>query len=482
MGDTPSNTSALVLFRNSQDERGRGTLMELSRTGVVFEVYNPYSIVQLSEVLDGLEIRQGDRVIYRGRAVVSNLVSTGLLAIVSATLMEPWSDLAHVEPGPALRKEVGEFVGEWERRFQSIQSPYRTIVATLRNFFEELHRWLSHGEAAAGLGDRAAPPELVEEFVADVDSRVAPKIDELLDVFEERARAIPPDLEGVHKEYARRELHPLLLVAPFIHRSFTKPLGYAGDYQMINMILGDPWQGRNSYAKIVNAMLLRARATRAHCNRIDRLVHALRDEIQQLLAAGRGPRILDVGCGPAAEIERLIRNDRWADHCAFDLMDFNEETLHHARARIEGAMRESGRSPTVRYIHKSVHQLLKEARLRGPLQLGGYDFVYCAGLFDYLSDRICSKVLRLFSRWVRPGGRVVVTNVHKRNPGRSVMEHLVEWNLIYRNEADMLALCPDAEARWVDTEPTGVNLFLELRRSVEESGRPRGVDHADQAG
>jgi len=68
----------------------------------VFEVYNPYSIVQASEVLTDLRIRRGERQIYKGSAVVSNLISTGLMLIVSASLNDPWSDLVDLSPGSGI--------------------------------------------------------------------------------------------------------------------------------------------------------------------------------------------------------------------------------------------------------------------------------------------------------------------------------------------------------------------------------------------
>jgi extracellular factor (EF) 3-hydroxypalmitic acid methyl ester biosynthesis protein len=47
----------------------------------------------------------------------------------------------------------------------------------------------------------------------------------------------------LHNAFAQAALHPLTLRAPFVFRSYTKPLGYAGDCQMVNQILHDPRQG-----------------------------------------------------------------------------------------------------------------------------------------------------------------------------------------------------------------------------------------------
>jgi extracellular factor (EF) 3-hydroxypalmitic acid methyl ester biosynthesis protein len=47
---------AFIICRNSQGAEVRGTLHRLTRYLAVFEVYNPYSIVQLSEVLNDFRL------------------------------------------------------------------------------------------------------------------------------------------------------------------------------------------------------------------------------------------------------------------------------------------------------------------------------------------------------------------------------------------------------------------------------------------
>ena len=117
------NTDSLVSYLNSRGAPGRGTLLHVTRNIIIFEVYNPYSIVQMSEVLRDLKIVRGERAIYSGRAVVSNLIATGLMLIVSVTPVDAWSDLSGVEPGKGLREEVGLFVKNWDtaNRFRSTQ-------------------------------------------------------------------------------------------------------------------------------------------------------------------------------------------------------------------------------------------------------------------------------------------------------------------------------------------------------------------------
>lgn len=467
----------LVMFRNSQAAEGRGTLIHLTRNLVVFEIYNPYSIVQLSEVLQDLRIMRGERAIYTGRAVVSNLVATGLMVLVSATLVDAWSDLEGMAPGPKLREEVQGFVREWEAG-HSIRPPYQLAVSNIRGFLGELSRWLEQVEVSAGTADRSAPETLQREFTLEVEAGIGQKLVELFTVFEREAAQIGPEESIGHKAFARREVHPLTLISPFVHRTFSKPLGYAGDYEMVNMILRDPLEGPNAYARIMNAFVLRSDGAQAHRNRIDKLVGYLGAEVRRLHGLGRPLRVLNIGCGPAGEIQRFIRTDTLADRCEFHLLDFNQETLDCAKTKIGEAIRDSGRRPRVEFYHRSVHELLKDAA-RGAIKGEGadpeesneaglptVDLVYCAGLFDYLSDRICKRLLQLFYGRVAPGGMVVATNVHPRNSVRYFLEHILEWHLIYRTEAEMASLAPDASRHVVTADETGVNVFLEIRRPL----------------
>ena len=85
-------------------------------------------------------------------------------------------------------------------------------------------------------------------------------------------------------------------------------------------------------------------------------------------------------------------------------------------------------------------------------------------MFDYLSDRVCKRLFELFCNWTRAGGLVLCTNVHPRNPARRYMEHILEWHLSYRDEADMMRLAPEGGVTKVLTDSTGTNVFLETRK------------------
>ena len=449
-----------ISFANSQGATARGTLMHLTRHQAVFEVYNPYSIVQLSEVLSGLSIRRGERTLYDGRAVVSNLVNTGLMLIVSATLVDPWVDLDAAASEREVASEIGEFIQDWQRANAELRPEFQVSVSNLRNFLEELNRWLGQGESASGIDEQAIDAERSREFLGRIEEGSRTMLEDLYGTFEERARSVPADEVLIHRNFAQRELHPLTMCAPFVHRTFTKPLGYAGDYEMVNMILRDPAEGVTTYARLINMLYLRMGPAEAHRNRIDYLVNALTERAKVAVADRGFFTALNIACGPSHELQKLLSegDQELLGRCRFRLLDFNQETLDYARDRLE----ERDHRAQIDFIHKSIHELLKEASGRREVPDERYDVVYCAGLFDYLSDKICSRLLKLFVSMTRPGGMVIATNVHSNNPIRCNMEYLLEWHLIYRDEAGMRRIAPPRLENRVFCESTGINVMLEI--------------------
>jgi extracellular factor (EF) 3-hydroxypalmitic acid methyl ester biosynthesis protein len=454
----------VVTFRNSQGDSARGTLTSLQRRSLVMEIYNPYSIVQVSEVLSELTIRSGDSHLYKGKAVVVSLLNTGLMAVVSVALIDEWSDLNAIRGNMGqVRDEAERFVADWESRFKVKQS-YQVAISEFRAFLAETARWADQADMSSVLS-REPDGRIRSDVFDDLSEPIMKKGAEYFIWLENEGANVPAEDSVAHRNFAQTALHPLLLRAPFVYRTFAKPLGYAGDYEMVNQILADPRQGNSTYFQIINAFFLKAAVAQAHRNRIDILVEYLGRAAAVAKAEGRKVRVLNVACGPAVEIQRFIASDPNASSLEFTLLDFSEPTLEYTRGCIEAAAKRGGHPVDVQYVHESVHQLLKRAsRHDDGLDGDLFDFVYCAGLFDYLTDKVCSRLLDYFVVRTRPGGSVMVTNVHSANPQKNVMEHLLEWHLIYRDEAGLEAVLPEPrEHTRIFTDATGVNVFAEFR-------------------
>lgn len=456
----------IITFEGSQGITARGTLIKLTQKQVVFEVYNPYSIIQMSEVLQNVKIYRGESVIYNGRAFVRNMVGTGVMVVVSASLVDELI-IDAIKPGDQLRREIRTFVDNWLDSQEHLRDGYHRIVGDIRNFLTYISRWIEQGEAVTGLNENQVPDELASQFLNDISVEIWPAFEKLFYDFEVQAKEVPEEYLDIHKAFAQAEIHPLIMVSPFMHRTYEKPLGYAGDYEMVNMLLRDPWEGPNTYARLINAILVKSDTGQAHRNRIDLLVDRLTQETQRVRQQGTGRlKALNIGCGPAAELVRFIRQSALSDLLDIEMMDFNEETLAYAEREITKAISECNRLTKVRFVHLSIHDLLRaSSRESEPLPLSlNYDYVYCAGLFDYLLDKRCERLIKLFYQWVNPGGLVVVTNVHPRHSIKGFLEHIQEWYVYLRTEEQLLRLAGNLGESKVVPEPVGINMFLDVRK------------------
>jgi len=277
---------------------------------------------------------------------------------------------------------------------------------------------------------------------------------------------VPADLLPFHRTYAKRQLHPQLLCSPFAYRTYQKPLGYAGDYEMVNMILRDPLEGSSLFSKVVNSWFLSQRPAEAHRNRISYLTKIIARESRRMVRNGQAARIFNLGCGPAGEVQNFLSQDEVCNYTSFVLLDFNDETLQHTRKILEDLKSKYDRETKIEVVKKSVHQVLREESKPGAQQ-PGYDLVYCAGVFDYLSDRICKRLMDIFYYMLEPGGLFVATNIDASNPSRYGMEYLLDWHLIHRNSEQLYALIPERarpENAQVKSDETGVNIYVEVRK------------------
>lgn len=462
---------SLVLFKTRQGAVYRATLLRLTRYLVAFENYDPDIVLRASEVLNDCRILIQDRTVYSGRGVVRNQLGVGLKTICEVTLDEAaWIDLTPASEwvrNGRLGGEFGQFIQEWQRTYK-VRSDYKVIIADMHSFLSELRLFLDQVELSVKAAVLREQSKLEEEACEQLSHRVTTCVNALFERFEAIAQELDEALRPAHQNYMRRHLHPLVLCAPFANRTYHKPLGYAGDYEMVNMIVRNRHEGESLYAKVVNTWFLRQPPAEAHRNRVDYLAKVLSEETLRACRMHRPIRIFNMACGPAREVQKLISESPLSDQLRLTMLDFNEETLQYVRSTLDDLKNRHGRLFSVEYLKKSVHQILKESgSSKAAERRNGYDVVYCAGLFDYLSNPVCHRLMNLMYEWLSPGGLLLVTNVEPSNPLRNGMEHLLDWHLIYRTAQELRHLLPtkaDQDVCCVRTDSTGVNLMLEVRK------------------
>jgi extracellular factor (EF) 3-hydroxypalmitic acid methyl ester biosynthesis protein len=459
-----------VTFRTVEGAELQGALVRFTRYSAVFELYNPSQIPRFSEVIDDFVILLQGRTIYSGRAVVRNVMDAETKIICKATLDEShWKDLKFSlamqrEDGTA--KEFKIFLKEWQKLYK-VSPEFKVIIADMHTFLSDLRLWLEQVESLM----QGTPPieraKREREVARQLEPAIVPAIQNLFERFEEISNQLEEDLRPAHWAFGKRLVHPLLLCSPFVHRTFYKPLGYPGDYEMVNMMFRDPFEGESLFAKMVNLYALQLPPIVGHRNRIRYLGEKLERESLRVMVRRRDARVFSMGCGPAQEVQCFLAENELANHTHFTLADFNQETLKQTGAILGGLKQKHSRRGSIQMVRQSVQQLLKAAgrNVEYP-RCDQHDLIYCAGLFDYVTDQVCRQLMDVFYAMLAPGGLLIATNVDN-HPAVNQMACFLDWHLLNRDTNKMRTIVPhkaDLEKVSIKQDSSGVNVFMEIRK------------------
>lgn len=328
--------------------------------------------------------------------------------------------------------------------------------------------------AHAGHTDRAAPSAvgltLEENTVALLDRAAAQVaagqaaaafrlLTPPLSALWSEARAIG-QAEAMRDWCRAHPLHALVLQDPFTHRAVTKPRGYAGDAVMMDFIYdGTPPAGTSA----VGADVFRA-TTRAGMGLSVRYRRQLlRSLIDDTVVRHERPRVLSVAAGHCRELQGSLVE---APGFAGEFIALDQDPLSCQEIAREHAGR------PVRVVNQGVRELAGSSQ--GSVladELGRFDLIYSAGLYDYLPDALARRLTRRLLAMLRPGGRVLIANFVPGGSGRGYMELFMDWTLVLRTEAQMRELAEAAGAAHASTfaDPPRNVVYAELWREAPEA-------------
>jgi extracellular factor (EF) 3-hydroxypalmitic acid methyl ester biosynthesis protein len=460
---TPELAGSEVTF-STADGMQRGRVLRVGRHVAVFELFNPFFLPKVSDALDACKIILQGETVYSGRAVVRKIVSDGLTLTCEISLDESvWQPLGAANAANALAG-YADLLREWQK-MQLVGHDYKIAVADQQTYLGDLKLWLEKIELQIQAAPAAERAGLQNEIEQTLRPQVIAALHNLFEMFETVSDRIAPDHETAHHAYCRRQLHSFWLSSPFMRRTFVKPLGYAGDYEMMNMIVRNGMEGDSLFARLINSYLLDQPPCRAVRNRVGFLNNKIVAETARVAREGRRAKIISIACGPAWEATNFIAEHPLSEQAEIHFLDFNEETLRQTEKKVAELKRKHQRKTPVKFLKNSVQSLLR-ARERHR-ELAEYDLIYCSGLYDYLSDSVCRALNSHFYDQLKPDGLLVVGNFATNTPGQNLMEHLMEWFLIYRSGQELAALGPEQASPddcAVRAEATGANIFLEARK------------------
>ena len=292
-----------------------------------------------------------------------------------------------------------------------------------------------------------------------VPPRVAADVEEAFRACNAKLHALESELMNGNDELAARiqsDLLPYLLLTNTAERWYSKPRGYAGDFLSIHEIYQNVPQGRGRIGSVLDRCFLNLPAAIAVRNRRPLLAR----EIKAVVAAKQNSqaRITSLACGPAAEIFDVYEGLEDSANLISTLIDVDLQALAFVAERRDKARLQR----RMRLVNANLIYILTG---REKIELRDQDLIYSIGLIDYFNDDFVVKLLNYIHGALGPGGKVILGNFHPRNPDKALMDHVFDWRLIHRTEADMDRLFRASAFQRASTnvrfEEQGINLFAE---------------------
>ena len=461
-------------FLTPERQKCQARLIRITSDSAVVSIPSADHTVKLSDKVTRIELAMQNQIYSAPNATVSNVINTGLELICELSFGASFLRMPSVGDELESRFWTESLDAFFSITDSSLKLPtgFKNAVLNIESYFHDLKNLLGQFEIQLRQQNARGELQFDEDLFKFHGQRLLDVFDDLHDRLEKEAQKIDSkDIDHVYT-YLRKHIQPYFLCSPFGYITCVKPLGYAGDYNAVNMIVGNQLQGETLFGRFMNWLLLAQPPSEAHRNRIDVISTRLTEESARIIRSGNRIRILSIGCGPACEIQRFISESKLSDQADIVLVDFNEETLNFAKKQIEEAISKNSRGTSLKLVRQSVVQFLKNVSgLAAEGEKPEFDYVYCAGLLDYFNDRMCKKLVSRFYNWTSEGGLMTITNVASYKPFKYMLDAMLEWHLTYRDSDEMAKLIPDGideEEVRIQTDVTSVNLFLEIRKPERE--------------
>jgi len=232
-------------------------------------------------------------------------------------------------------------------------------------------------------------------------------------------------------------------------RGFLKPNGYPGDYLFLDRLYTNHLSLNPKY-KFWDEYVQQNGAPNAVRNRKEYFKHLVKTKAKSTSQLN----VLNVVSGSGRELSELY-TDCHENNIHTTCVEIDEEAIAFSKQLNKAHLGQ------IKYISSNIFKFQTEE---------SFDFIWAAGLFDYLNDKAFVKLLMRFKEWQKENGEIVIGNFNEaHNPSRSYMEILGDWNLIHRTEKQLFELAREAGFQEheinVSRMPDNVILYLHLKHS-----------------
>ena len=275
---------------------------------------------------------------------------------------------------------------------------------------------------------------LLNEQPLDAGNFLGPQLTEIFSEAQANGAA-----DWLLKTVADHEVFQYLMQDPYTRRAFEKPRGYAGDAIMLDYIYRPSSSGLEGPAKTGHQVTTQG-STGLSIKFRRTLLSAY---LNQVSSTVKKARILSVASGHCRELDDWTNFDNGVEFVA---LDQDGESCEYVKKCYQ--------ADWLTVKQESIKKLLKPK-----FDIGTFDYIYSAGLYDYLSESIAGALTKNLIERLKPGGTLLIANFVPTAAGRAYMELVMQWTLEWRTKEQLVAIFP-SDAR------DSVSVFLDPHENV----------------
>lgn len=313
-----------------------------------------------------------------------------------------------------------------DKQFISLTKEFKQFVQEIKDDFDEFDRVNKNEQKQI-------------DFIQISKKEIFDKLNDYFAKTWEMVKDLERDKYIVHQNYYQQILGPLLEETIEINRHiYRKPLGYPGDYIMMNYIYNyngnRSYLGNTSFEKLINNYTCNIPIS---CSNIKRK-EFLKEKAMEALKRKNKAKILSVACGPTRELIELLKEGKITKPLQFICLDFEKKVLEYVSSQIDKMDDKNKRFLSIEYICRDITGIIRDKVLKEKLK--GQDLIYAFGIFDYLSERMASRLTQELYQLLDKQGKLIICNASLENSShRAYYELLGEWNMVHRTKEQMLA-------------------------------------------
>lgn len=263
-------------------------------------------------------------------------------------------------------------------------------------------------------------------------------------------------------------LRPFICESPLLWRTTVWPCGYAGDFESVQMIMNNQIMSPNvsPLGRALENEVLKQDICQQHRNKMKYQGEVMiKGCIDRKAALDEKAEIITLACGPCPDLQGIQDSIENAN-VHFTLLEKDIGAINFCQSILKTAVLEKCDFVEGNVLHLHRGNVVKN------IPKGGYDLILAGGLFDYLTDKMITRLLSYsWNELLATGGSIFFTNVVPEYKRSFHTEAILDWSLIGRSDSELRSICMDAgipeDSIQTMTESTGITIMATCFKSVD---------------